>query len=153
MQKAGLFAVFSLGIFIVGVAIARVVVTDTRTRHPEVSWLALWSAVESSVAVIVCCLASFKVLFKPDPTNSRSQPYYASNSRARTGRDAEHGATAHELTGDRVPKLCSSVAIVQVRAGDKLTPWDPRTSESSSQVEILGDVAGMGNYKLDRIRR
>lgn len=72
-QKFGLLAVMSLGVFIVGVAIARVIVTDTQGVHPEISWLALWSVVESSVAVLVCCLASFKVMTKVQHDRPKSR--------------------------------------------------------------------------------
>ncbi|KAK8093854.1 hypothetical protein PG997_000539 [Apiospora hydei] len=50
-QKVGLVAVLSLGGIITVFALVRVVVTgDDATRLAEISWLALWSAVESSVA-------------------------------------------------------------------------------------------------------
>ncbi|KAF2404903.1 hypothetical protein EJ06DRAFT_485279, partial [Trichodelitschia bisporula] len=61
--RLALSGVFALGGFIVLFAIIRVIVTDTKTSRPEVSWLNLWSAIESSIAVIVCNLAPFKTLF------------------------------------------------------------------------------------------
>jgi hypothetical protein len=76
-QKFGLFVVPSLIVFIIGVAAARIIVTDTQGVHPEISWLASWSAVESSVTVIVCCLVSFKALFKEQHASAGSQPYHA----------------------------------------------------------------------------
>ncbi|KAK8078226.1 hypothetical protein PG996_004396 [Apiospora saccharicola] len=62
-QKIALVAVLSLGGIIPAFSIIRVVVTSDTTKLAEISWLALWSAIESSVAVMVACLASFKVLF------------------------------------------------------------------------------------------
>ncbi|KAI9780212.1 MAG: hypothetical protein M1816_003136 [Peltula sp. TS41687] len=62
-EKAALGFLFSLGGVIVVFAIVRVVRTNSTTRHPEPIWLALWSASESSVAVIVSCMASFKTFF------------------------------------------------------------------------------------------
>jgi hypothetical protein len=46
-------------------AAVRVAVTssDGERVHPEITWLALWSATESSVAVSVACMPSFRVLF------------------------------------------------------------------------------------------
>lgn len=61
-QKVGLCGVLGLGAIIIVFSVIRIIVTNTTGRQPEISWLALWSSIESSVAVIVACLASFKVL-------------------------------------------------------------------------------------------
>jgi hypothetical protein len=133
-QKFGLLAVMSLGVFIVGVAIARVIVTDTQGFHPEIYWLALWSVVESSVAVLVCCLASFKVMTKVQHDRPKSRTYHAHayGTDRETVRSNLHGAVA--LTP---VKTSRSVAVRE--------SWD---CDSSSQVEILGAVADMDIQKL-----
>jgi hypothetical protein len=135
-QKFGLLAVMSLGVFIVGVAIARVIVTDTQGVHPEISWLALWSVVESSVAVLVCCLASFKAMTKVQHDRSRSRTYHAhAYGTDREGVRAKHNG-AIVLTPIKVSR---SIAVRE--------SWD---CDQSSQVEILGDTADMGIRGLDR---
>lgn len=129
-QKVGLFVVLSLGVFIIGVAIARIIVTDTQGVHPEISWLALWSTVESSVAVIVCCLASFKALFRIQRVSSRSQPYYAQGC----------GTVGSQGRG---------VVLTTIEARDDVR--DRGEFDTSSQVEILKDAAGMGLNRHDRL--
>lgn len=138
-QKLGLFAVLSLGVFIIGVAIARVIVTDTQGVHPEISWLALWSVVESSVAVLVCCLASFKALFKAPNDGSRSETFHAQGYG--TDRDRRAAVSSHE-GGTVVLTSVKAVRPTPVRES-----WD---CDSSSQVEILSATADMGIHKLDR---
>jgi hypothetical protein len=97
-QKLGLIAVLSLGGIVTVFSIIRVVVTYTVTTQPEVSWLALWSSIESSIAVMVACLASFKVLFTLNKGGSSARSKYAdienSARRNRTGTASsrQHGA-------------------------------------------------------------
>jgi len=61
-QKLGLYSALCLGAVIIVFSVVRIIVTNTDGVHPEVSWLALWSVIESSVAVVVACLTSFKAL-------------------------------------------------------------------------------------------
>lgn len=138
-QKFGLLAVMSLGVFIIGVAIARVIVTDTQGVHPEISWLALWSVVESSVAVLVCCLASFKAMTKVQHDRPRSRTYqaHAYGTDRATVRSDRNGAIVLSPI-----KISRSVAMRE--------SWD---CHSSSQVEILGATADMGVHKLDRTQK
>jgi hypothetical protein len=138
-QKFGLLAVMSLGVFIVGVAIARIIVTDTQGVHPEISWLALWSVVESSVAVLVCCLASFKVMTKVQNDRPRSRTYHAHAY----GTDRE--AVRSKPNGDIVLspiKISRSVAARE--------SWD---CDQSSQVEILRVTTEMGVHKPERTQK
>ncbi|KAK7948897.1 uncharacterized protein PG986_009783 [Apiospora aurea] len=90
-QKVGLVAVLSLGGIIAVFAVVHVVVTSDATRLAEISWLALWSAIESSVAVVVACLASFKVLFthKQDKSSKGTPYYYGTTTTTGTGRQHE----------------------------------------------------------------
>lgn len=69
-QKIGLVAVLSLGVIIIIFSVIRIIVTNTVGQQPEISWLALWSSIESSIAVIVACLASFKVLLSSKKSSS-----------------------------------------------------------------------------------
>jgi hypothetical protein len=67
-RKFQLAGLFSLVIITMVVAIVRVsVVTDSKSvsqqNQVEVVWMYLWHFVESSVALLVACLASFRTLF------------------------------------------------------------------------------------------
>lgn len=63
-EKLAIGSIVGLGIIIVVFAVIRIIVTNTTGTHPEVIWLALWSAIETSVAVVIVCLTSFKVFLK-----------------------------------------------------------------------------------------
>lgn len=70
-EKFGIGSVVGLGIVIVAFAIVRIVVTNTAGTHPEPLWLAVWSSVETSVAVIVVSSTALKVfLVKSGNTSS-----------------------------------------------------------------------------------
>jgi hypothetical protein len=90
-QKIGLCGVLGLGVVIIIFSFIRIIVTNTVGAQPEISWLALWSSIESSVAVIVACLASFKVLLSARRGTAYPSPvgagYYGnvSSGRKQTG--------------------------------------------------------------------
>ena len=63
-EKLAIGSIVGLGIIIVVFAVIRIIVTNTTGTHPEVIWLALWSSIETSVAVVIVCLTSFKVFLK-----------------------------------------------------------------------------------------
>lgn len=62
-EKAALGAIFSVGLIKIVFAVVRVVRIGVSATHVNPIWLALWSMIEASVAVVVACLPSFKVLF------------------------------------------------------------------------------------------
>lgn len=73
-QKLSLAAVLCLGVIITIFSVIRIILTNSTGRQPEISWLALWSSIESSIAVMVACLASFKVLLANKRRGTRT-PY------------------------------------------------------------------------------
>lgn len=73
-QKVSLAAVLCLGVIITIFSVIRIILTNSTGRQPEISWLALWSSIESSIAVMVACLASFKVLLTNRRRGTRT-PY------------------------------------------------------------------------------
>jgi hypothetical protein len=78
-SRLALCGVFALGAFVVLFSVVRIIVTNTNNTRPELSWLALWSVIEASVACIVCNLAPFKVLFKGRMRTYQSDPYHRNN--------------------------------------------------------------------------
>jgi hypothetical protein len=141
-QRFGLYAVLSLGLFVIGVAIARVIVTDTQGVHPEISWLALWSVVESSVAVLICCLASFKAMFTAQNPGTDFRTYHA--HAYGTDRDPREAVSSHR--GEAI-----TLSPVETRRrGAVRDSWD---CDSSSQVEILSATVDMGIHKPERVRQ
>ncbi|KAL8644792.1 MAG: hypothetical protein Q9210_007070 [Variospora velana] len=63
-EKVALGAMFSVGFIKILFAVVRVVkIGGMSATHVNPIWLALWSMIEASVAVVVACLPSFRVLF------------------------------------------------------------------------------------------
>lgn len=121
-EKIALGTIFSLGGIIIIFAIIRVCVLNQSRQHPELTWLALWSAIESSVgelrfeacpittlsedrhtdivdkslvAVIVSCLASFKTLFA---RSGQSEYMYGSGRNSgRRKKGLQLGEQGHHL--------------------------------------------------------
>ncbi|WEW61898.1 hypothetical protein PRK78_007396 [Emydomyces testavorans] len=63
IQKLGLVGLFMLGFTVISMSILRIIATDSPEKHPPPSWLLFWSAMETSVAVMTSCVASFKSIF------------------------------------------------------------------------------------------
>ncbi|KAL9007698.1 MAG: hypothetical protein Q9173_007090, partial [Seirophora scorigena] len=63
-EKVALGAIFSVSFIKILFAVVRVVkIGNVSAAHVNPIWLALWSMIEASVAVVVVCLPSFRVLF------------------------------------------------------------------------------------------
>ncbi|KAF2691969.1 hypothetical protein K458DRAFT_325744 [Lentithecium fluviatile CBS 122367] len=71
--KLALGGIFSLTIFVVIVAIVRVVGAPTNGKL-DLSWLVCWHGIELSVALIIVSLASFRILYTSKQQSSRSGP-------------------------------------------------------------------------------
>lgn len=149
----GLFLALCLGVVIIIFSVVRIIVTNTDGVHPEVSWLALWSVIESSVAVIVACLTSFKALLvdrqraqSNDPSGSGRRYYH----RYGAGKDVRAGESRSRSRGNRrdnfeMPEFPtniespSSVADSPGKGIHVVTEElvDPRRASSESQAQIL----------------
>ncbi|KAM5460218.1 hypothetical protein MferCBS49748_007761 [Microsporum ferrugineum] len=83
-QKAGLVILFALGFCIIAIATVRIIKSNSYQKQPPLSWLLFWSTMETAVAVITSCLATFKSLFnlKQRPTH---YSYYTTTRHRRTG--------------------------------------------------------------------
>ena len=109
--RLALFGVFSLGGVIVIFAIIRIVFTNTEHRQPEISWLNIWSAIEASVACIVCNLAPFKILFSKRVQNYTSEAY---GYRGRSARDGKVPLESLEASmSSRAGNLQTSISAKQ----------------------------------------
>ncbi|KAK3673911.1 hypothetical protein LTR78_006113 [Recurvomyces mirabilis] len=96
-QKMGLLGVLCLGVITMIFAAVRVVVTSSEGGvHPEITWLALWSGIETSVAVSVACMTSFRVLF--------TQLRHGSSYRSRSGPSNGHGIGTPNIRSSSGPK-------------------------------------------------
>lgn len=61
-QKIALAAIFSVGGFIIAFAILRIAMINPATNQADPIWLAFWTVLESTVAIIVCSLPTFRSL-------------------------------------------------------------------------------------------
>jgi hypothetical protein len=108
-QRLSLAAILGLGVIITIFSVVRIILTNASGRQPEISWLALWSSIESSVAVMVACLASFKVLL----TNRRraTEPYADLSGRqyyGKAGSNTSKSGTGKKFAGDDRPGVIVS---------------------------------------------
>ncbi|KAG4025962.1 hypothetical protein MFRU_047g00260 [Monilinia fructicola] len=58
--------IFSLALITIIFAIVRTSVVSSLTRMPDTSWLYMWSAIETTIAIVVVCLASIRGLFSKE---------------------------------------------------------------------------------------
>lgn len=110
-QKLGLIGVFCVGFAIITFSVVRIVVTTRASGNsPEVSWLDLWSAIESGVAVIVACLTSFRILLTYRQRETKA-PYAGLSEEANT-----NGSSIRRI----MRKICGSThATVQTQTPAK----------------------------------
>ncbi len=142
-QKLGLCAVLGLGVIIIVFSVVRIIVTNTIGRQPEITWLALWSSIESSVAVIVACLASFKVLFSANRGSSYPGGYGASGGGYRG--NASSGRKDAGQRGSRYGSRYASNKSSATRVGHReLTSG----SFDDAEMQNLGTKNGHGNITI-----
>jgi hypothetical protein len=96
-QKIVLFSIFSLGVIVIIFAIVRVIETNPLAGHVDPVWLAVWSMVESSVAVVVACLPALRFLFS-DKDNSQA---YSQGTKSNLNTADRHGAIRlHDMSNN-----------------------------------------------------
>ncbi|WPG99210.1 Hypothetical protein R9X50_00202100 [Acrodontium crateriforme] len=124
-QKAGLFFVVILGVWVIVFSIVRIWFSNKRDEHPDISWLAVWSVIESSVAVIVAAVASYSVLLA-----KYTRPTSPATNRAR------HVAIESdpEKTQER-----ADVAHITRPADAHITPGPGRVSQTQYALETQGE--------------
>jgi hypothetical protein len=127
-EKIAIGSIVGLGVVIIVFAIIRIIVTNTTHTHPEPVWLALWSAVETSVSVIVISLTSLKVLF-----NKKNGTSGAYNSR---GLNAYHSRITG---GGQSDSIGGAIPLTNTGNNAGLQPYtgDVKNSTSNESQEIL----------------
>lgn len=156
-QKLGLYSVLCLGIIIIIFSVTRILVTNTDGLHPEPSWLATWSAVEASVAVIVACLSSFKAILtrrsRQTTSSNSNRQYYQKQSqgadaRSERDRDPYHVRSCNEIgeehelrgyAGARKSVPSTTVAEIKKSGGseESIVLSGARQTSFESQTGIL----------------
>jgi hypothetical protein len=146
--RLALCGIFALGGFIIIMAACRIILTNNYlNKRPEVSWLNVWSAVESSTAVIVCNLAVFKFLFRSNGGDYGSGPYdysnhYSSKGNQRTGSDR---MTSTQRSGtyqrNSTSQVTSSRSAYPAKRGlqTHVSSVPPTERQRSSLEDRLGD--------------
>ncbi|KAF5873295.1 uncharacterized protein Bfra_008576 [Botrytis fragariae] len=109
-RKIAFGIIFSLALITVIFAIVRTTVVSSLTRMPDTSWLYMWSAIETTIAIVVVCLASIRGLFskeenvKPSkytpPKSSEIYPKNSRKNRLRVTLDTFTGRDSYMRTGD-----------------------------------------------------
>ncbi|KAL9106284.1 MAG: hypothetical protein Q9227_008683 [Pyrenula ochraceoflavens] len=124
-QKWGLTGIFAVSLITVAFSVVRAIeILSDQSNGPV--WCNLWSIVESSIAVIVGCLPTFKALFSTRGSSSRKS--YASSRRSSAplqgGRgwssyQDDHVEDAIEVQTDKQNAIISDSAV-------PLSPQSPR---------------------------
>ena len=138
-QKLGLSGVLGLGVIIIIFSVIRIIVTNTAGRQPEISWLALWSSIESSVAVIVACLASFKVLL-----NSRKGSGYPGGYGATRGGHHAQVSGGRKEAGNRSTRYGTNKSNAPRLGHRELSS----ASYEDSEMQNLGTKHGHGQATI-----
>ncbi|KAI9820174.1 MAG: hypothetical protein M1827_005796 [Pycnora praestabilis] len=136
-QKSALAVIFSVGVIVIAFSIVRVVIVNPETGNVDPVWLALWSMLDSSIAVIVSCLPTFRVLF----TANIKSHYKYNNSGDPSSRMRSPGTTR----GSRSMQLHSQSrkSPMRMQSGESVKPnpmitgGKNRTRTASSTETIL----------------
>ncbi|KAL8884087.1 MAG: hypothetical protein Q9215_007785, partial [Flavoplaca cf. flavocitrina] len=107
-EKLALGAAFSVGVIKIIFAVIRVVKIGPSAAHVNPIWLALWSMIEASVAIVVASLPSFKVLF----TRERRGP--SDIHGAKWSKNFQHWRSNQRHSSDAIPPHGSGVELVGV---------------------------------------
>lgn len=140
-QKLGLYSLLCLGVIIIVFSIVRILVTNTDGLHPEPSWLATWSAVESSVAVIVACLSSFKAVL-----SQRSRQTAGSTSK---GRYYQNHGQGTDRRSERVSEGCASRSGHQSEEEHEMSRYPSRRKPASNSAGVEGNKPGMSEESIE----
>ena len=107
-EKLALGAAFSVGVIKIIFAVIRVVKIGPSAAHVNPIWLALWSMIEASVAIVVASLPSFKVLF----TRERRGP--SDIHGAKWSKNFQHWRSNQRHSSDVIQPHGSGVELVGV---------------------------------------
>ncbi|EEP78280.1 predicted protein [Uncinocarpus reesii 1704] len=134
-QKLGLVGLFALGFTVIAMSILRIVVNDNTSKHPPPSWLIFWSSMESAVAVMTSCFASFKSLFtlrKRPSAYARTSSYLQSKNKS--GPLDASIALRSRIRNERSPATTKTdMNTVVISSESEANKWN----DSDSREEIL----------------
>ncbi|EFR03427.1 hypothetical protein MGYG_06424 [Nannizzia gypsea CBS 118893] len=156
-EKGGLVVLFALGFSIITISVVRIIKSNGYQSQPPLSWLLFWSTMETAVAVITCCLATFKSLF-----NLKQRPgQYSYYTRTRTSRRRRRTRTARgmddmtltlptisdlEATGDSQPTGNNS--LVDRKESSLMSVSSDRKTAKSHDAELKEEIIiGTSNEK------
>ncbi|KXJ97313.1 hypothetical protein Micbo1qcDRAFT_171014 [Microdochium bolleyi] len=150
-QKISLVAVLALGCIVAVFSVVRIAVTYTTTTLPELTWLALWSSTESSVAVMVACLPSFKVLVSQNRASRGSdgdRPLRDNSKYNETDSGGTHGSSLQDGARDRFTghrKGSTSQILASLTRDDdehtqKSGSTELQTMRRASSKAVKGDI-------------
>jgi hypothetical protein len=147
--KLAVASVFLLGGIIMIFAIIRIIVTNKTSSHPEISWLNLWSAIECSIAVIVCCMMVFKQLLtrrKAEYSDGYVTSGYGASNALRDGHEKGHentspSSTAFLTSKNNVETSVCAIPLENYPATKSLQP----IKFGNSSITVTKDVSRTSN--------
>ena len=136
-QKIAIIALFASGFVCIAFATLRVVQIGRQTgdsRTPNPIWLALWTVIETSIAICIGCCPAFAVLYRAARHTHVSYDTYSYNRRTQS----QSGAS--QLRPDIIRMNTVSVGAGRSRAHRKDPYWD---DTRSSQEALASDNKGI----------
>ncbi|KAI9813756.1 MAG: hypothetical protein M1827_003546 [Pycnora praestabilis] len=145
-QKFALAGIFCLGFIVIIFSIVRAITTsmsltnEWSLKESDPVWLALWSVLESTIAVCVSCLPSFRLLYtdknkspsNQSPIDSNNPPTIGSGSSKKSG---IRKATSVTVMSSRHSRLGSHDSIEMSQS----STLSPATQTTSSGWTTLSD--------------
>ena len=109
-------------------AIVRIAVTNSNSKHPDPTWLNLWSQVEAAVAIIVSSLAPFRVFFtqrrfrmseaEKSPVGDFGSP--VGSEKVNEKHDSGDASTSFHGTASRHPSQQEDLELGQVHTSERI---------------------------------
>ncbi|KAF3480259.1 fungal specific transcription factor domain-containing protein [Arthroderma uncinatum] len=75
-QKIGLVILFALGLSVIAISVIRISKVNKYRKQPPLIRLLFWSTVETGVAIITCCITTFKSLLNQRKKRPSRHVYY-----------------------------------------------------------------------------
>jgi uncharacterized membrane protein YidH (DUF202 family) len=129
-QKIAIIALFASGFICIAFATLRVAQIGRQTGEtntPNPTWLALWTIIETSIAICIGCCPAFAVLYRATRTThaSYSTHSYYRHTQSRSG------------TGQLRPDLIEMDTGIVGAAGSRASRKDPYWDDTRSSQEAL----------------
>ncbi|KAK2871775.1 hypothetical protein FQN49_002842 [Arthroderma sp. PD_2] len=151
-QKMGLVVLFALGFGIIAISTVRIIKSNSHQKQPPLSWLLFWSTMETVVAVITCCLATFKSLLnlKQRPTHYSYYTTTRSPRRRRTRQAGQPNMDNMNLTLPTISDLetAGSQPVGDYKDSSVMSISSDRKTSKSHDAELKEEITIGASFEM-----